>query len=84
MPLSMIEVQSSTWNFFSMKASITFSSCALAHLPVRHADGHLGHQLLEQLLHRVDGLHAVVDEEDLPAALAPRAGSPRGSAAGRT
>ena len=38
MPLSMMVVHSSTWYFFSTNSSITFSSCALAHLPVRHAD----------------------------------------------
>ena len=69
MPLSMMVVHSSTWNFFSTKSGITFSSWPSPICPCATPMVTLGHQLLEELLHRVDGLHAVVDEEDLPAAL---------------
>jgi len=41
----------------------------LGHLPVSDADARLWHQLIEVARHGIDGLHSVVDEKDLPAAL---------------
>ena len=42
---------------------------SVAHLPVRHADAHLGHEPAQLLGRLVDRLDAVVQEERLPAAV---------------
>ena len=42
---------------------------ALVHLAVADEHARLGHERAHALAHRVDRLHAVVHEEDLPAAL---------------
>ncbi len=42
--------------------------CALAHLPMRHADIRLGHELTDAFGYALDVLHAIVDEIDLSAA----------------
>ena len=52
---------------------------ALAHLAVRHGDARLGQQALEPVAHVLDGVDLVVQEVDLPAALAARAARPRAS-----
>ncbi len=41
----------------------------LVHLTMPNANARLRNELLQVQFHRVDGLHAVVDKEDLPAAL---------------
>ena len=65
MPLSMIDVVTSTSASPARNASITFSSCALVHLPVRDEHARRGRQLAHVLGRLVDGLHAVVQVEDL-------------------
>jgi len=41
----------------------------LVHLPVRDPDAGFRHQILQVVIHRGDGLHAVVHKEHLPAAV---------------
>ena len=65
----MIVVHTSTSNSPRAKASMTRSSCAFAHLAVGDDDARLGQQLAQLLGLRLDRLDAVVDEEDLPAAV---------------
>ncbi len=40
----------------------------LGHLAMGHGDLHVGEEALQESRHRMDALHPVVDEEDLPAA----------------
>ena len=68
-PFSMMVVATRMSDSWRMKASITRSSSLFAHLAVADDDARLGHHLADLGGDLVDGLHAVVDEVDLAAAL---------------
>ena len=69
MPLSMMAVRQQHLELPVDEVDHHLLELPLAHLPVGDADGHLRHQLPQELLHRADRLHPVVHEEHLPAAL---------------
>ncbi len=68
-PLSMIVVASSMSNRCVDEIEHHLFQLALGHLAVADADARLGHDLLQPVGDVLDVVHAVVDEEDLPAAV---------------
>ena len=66
-PDSMMVVEQSTSWSPRRNSSMTCLELPVAHLPVRDADPHLGHEAAQLLGRLVDRLDAVVQEERLPA-----------------
>ena len=68
-PLSMIVVASSMSYFWLTKFEHHVFEFVLGHLAVGDADGRLGHDLPQACGENVNILHAIVNEENLPAAI---------------